>query len=181
MFKPARILPVLLLLLVLLTLPALAAAEEEDRYFPLSNATKDTFSTYFLDLKTLQHVPADASFDFVKNPEQVFKDKGYLQAWVKVEYEKNGAKEVVESLKMQERNVTGYDKLAFSLQLLRVRPASKEVALLEQADYDKNGKLLGRTIHPTDRWVPYDVEARIKEICEKLTVAQRAFYANGGR
>lgn len=181
MLKPARILPVLLLLLVVLTLPALAAAEEEDRYFPLSNATKDTFSTYFLDLKTLQHVPADVNFDFTRNPEQVQKDKGYLQAWVKVEYEKNGAKEVVESLKMQERNVAGYEKLAFSLQLLRVRPASKEVALLEQADYDKNGKLLGRVIHPTDRWVPYDVEARIKEICEKLVVAQRAFYANGGR
>ncbi|MDR7867385.1 MAG: hypothetical protein RIN56_11250 [Sporomusaceae bacterium] len=181
MFKPARIFSVLLLLLVALTLPALAAAEEEDRYFPLSNATKDTFSTYFLDFKTLQHVPADANFDFIKNPEQVYKDKGYLQAWVKVEYEKNGAKEVVESLKMQERNIAGYDRLAFSLQLLRVRPATKEVALLEQADYDKNGKVLGRIVHPTDRWVPYDVEARIKEICEKLVVAQRAFYANGGR
>ncbi len=180
MFKPARILPVLLLLLVLLTLPALAA-EEEDRYFPLSNATKDTFSTYYLDLKTLQHVPADANFDFVKNPEQVFKDKGYLQAWVKVEYEKQGAKEVVESLKMQDQNVAGYEKLAFSLQLLRVKPATREVALLEQADYDKNGKLLGRIVHPADRWVPYDVEARIKEICEKLVVAQKVFYANGGR
>ncbi|MDT8902092.1 hypothetical protein [Anaeroselena agilis] len=180
MFKAARILPVILLLLVLLTLPAFAA-EEEDRYFPLSNATKDTFSTYYLDLKTLQHVPADSAFDFAKHPEQLYKDKGYLQAWVKVEYEKNGAKEVVESLKMQERNVAGYEKLAFSLQLLRVKPASKEVALLEQADYDKNGKLLGRIVHPTDRWVPYEVEPRIKEICEKLTVAQRAFYANGGR
>jgi len=88
---------------------------------------------------------------------------------------------VVESLKMQERDVTGYEKLSFSLQYLRVRPATKEVALLEQADYDKNGKLLGRTFHPKDRWVPFEVEARIKEICEKLVVAQKAFYANGGR
>jgi hypothetical protein len=180
MFKLSRVLPVLLVLLVLMTLPALAA-EEEDRYFPLSNATKDTFSTYLLDIKTLNHMPADVNFDFAKNPEQIYKDGGYLQAWVKVEYQKSGAKEVLESLKMQDRDVTGYEKLAFSLQLLRVKPLTKEVAMLEQADYDKNGKLLGRIVYPAYRFVPYDVEPRIKEICEKLVVAQRAFYANGGR
>jgi hypothetical protein len=71
--------------------------------------------------------------------------------------------------------------VAFSLQLLRVKPLTKEVALLEQADYDKNGKVLGRLVYPTYKFVPYDVEPRIKEICEKIVVAQRAFYANGGR
>lgn len=176
MFKFARILITVLLLLSLSALPALAA-EEEDRYFPLSQATQDTFSNYYLDMKTLRHVPADAAYSFAKNPDQLLKDKGYIQTWVKVEYVKNGAKEVVESLKMQERNVTGYERLAFSLQLLRVKPATQEVALLAQVDYDKNGKLLGRNTYPADRWVPYTIEPRTKQICEAIINAQKSLYA----
>lgn len=180
MFKPARILPVVVLLLLLLTLPAMAA-EEEDRYAPLSPASKDTFSAYFLDMKTLHYVPGDASYDFSKNPEQLTTDKGYIQAWVKVEYVKSGAKEVMDSLQSQGQNVTGYENLAFSLQLLRVKPASSEVALLAQSDYDKNGKLLGRSAHPKDRWVPFAVEKRIQEICEKIILAQKAAFAREGK
>jgi hypothetical protein len=100
---------------------------------------------------------------------------------VKVEYEKQGAREVVESLKTQEKNVAGYDKLAFSLQLLRVRPATREVALLVQADYDKNGKVLGRNVYPNDRWLPFAANERIREICEGLVNAQKAMYDMQGR
>ncbi len=180
MFKPARILTAVLLLLAVTALPALAA-EEEDRYFPLSKASKDTFSTYYLDLKTLYHMPADVGHDFAKDPAQLYKDKGYIQAWVKVEYEKNGAREVTESLRTQEKNVAGYDKLAFSLQQLRVRPATREVALLVQVDYDKNGKLLGRNAYSKDRWLPFEADARIMEICEGLVNAQKALYDIEGR
>lgn len=180
MFKAVRILLTLLLLLAFLTLPALAA-EEEDRYFPLSQATPDTFSNYYLDMKTLRHVAADRTINFEKNFDQIYKDNGYIQAWVKVEYVKNGAKEVVESLKMQDRDVKGYDKLAFSLQLLRVKPATQEVAMLVQADYDKNGKLLGRNAYSADRLVPYTIEARIKQICEGLIGAVKAHYATDGK
>ncbi len=180
MFKPARIFTAVLMLLVLTALPALAA-EEDDRYFPLSKASKDTFSTYYLDLKTLYHMPADVNFDFAKNSAQIYKDKGYIQAWVKVEYEKSGAREVVESLRTQEKNVAGYDKLAFSLQQLRVRPATREVALIVQTDYDRSGKLLGRNAYSKDRWVSFDVDARIKEICEGLINAQKAMYDIEGR
>jgi hypothetical protein len=180
MVKPARIILVAVFLLALLTLPVLAA-EEEDRYAPLSNATKDTFSAYFLDMKTLQHAPADASLDFVRNPDQIYKDKGYVQAWVKVEYVKNGAQEVTESLRAQGQNVAGYENLAFSLQLLRVRPATNEVSLLVQSDYDKNGRLLGRKVYPKDRWVPFEVEKRIRDICENIVMAQRTAYAREGK
>lgn len=180
MVKPARIVLVAALLLVLFALPAMAA-EEEDRYFPLSKATKDTFSAYFLDVKTLHHVAADPSLDFAKNPELIYKDKGYVQAWVKVEYVKNGAQEVTESLKAQGRNVAGYENLAFSLQQLRVRPATNEVALLAQSDYDKNGRPLGRVVYPKDRWVPFAVEKRIQEICENMVMAQKAAFAREGK
>lgn len=180
MLKPARIILAAVFLLALLTLPVLAA-EEEDRYAPLSKATKDTFSAYFLDMKTLHHAPADVSVDFVGNPDQIYKDKGYIQAWVKVEYVKSGAQEVTESLRAQGQNVAGYENLAFSLQLLRVKPATNEVALLSQSDYDKNGRLLGRKVYPKDRWVPFGVEKRIQEICENLVMAQRTAYAREGK
>lgn len=180
MVKPTRIVLAVVLLLVMFALPALAA-EEEDRYAPLSKATKDTFSSYFVDLKTLFYMPGDASVDFGRNPDQIYKDKGYVQAWVKVEYVKGGAQEVTESLRAQGKNVAGYENLAFSLQLLRVRPATNEVALLAQSDYDKNGKLLGRIVHPKDRWVPFAVEKRIQEICEGLVMAQKAAFAREGK
>lgn len=178
MFKQTRIILVLLLLLVIFTLPALAA-EEEDRYFALS---KEPNSSYFLDMKTLRHMVAEPGYDFKRTPDLIYKDKGYVEAWVKVEYSKTGAKEVVESLVAQEKNVTGYDRLAFSLQLLRVMPSSKEVALLEQADYDKNGKLLGRNVYPVNRWVTYQaVGARAAEICDKLVIAQKNVYSTSDR
>lgn len=178
MFKQSRIIPVLLLLLVLFTLPALAA-EEEDRY---ANLSKEANSSYFLDMKTLRHVAAEPGYDFKRNPDLVLKDKGYVEAWVKVEYSKTGAKEVVESLAAQEKSVEGYDRLAFSLQLLRVKPASNDVAMLEQADYDRNGKLLGRSVYPPGRWVSYQaVGARAAEICDKLVAAQKSVYATFDR
>jgi hypothetical protein len=180
MAKPTRIILVALFLFMLSALPALAA-EEEDRYFPLSKATKDTFSSYFLDIKTLYHMPADATLDYARNPELINKDKGYVQSWVKVEYVKSGAQEVTESLRAQGRNVAGYDNLAFSLQQLRVRPATNEVAMLAQYDYDKNGRLLGRSVYPKDRWVPFTVEKRIQEICESMLMAQKAAYAREGK
>lgn len=180
MTKPARVILTAVLMLVMLSLPALAA-EEEDRYAPLSKASKDTFSAYFLDMKTLCHVPDDKGFDFGKNPDQIYKDKGYIQAWVKVEYEKRGAQEVTGSLRAQGQNVAGYENLAFSLQSLRVRPATNEVSLLAQSDYDKNGRLLGRKAYPKDRWVSFGVEKRIQEICENLVMAQRTAYAREGK
>jgi hypothetical protein len=180
MFKPTRIILAAVLLLVMFALPALAA-EEEDRYAPLSKASKDTFSAYFLDMKTLHHAPADVSVDFSRNPDQIYKDKGYVQAWVKVEYVKSGAQEVTESLRAQGQNVAGYENLAFSLQSLRVRPAINEVSLLAQSDYDKNGRPLGRVIYPKDRWVPFAVEKRIQEICENMVMAQKAAFAREGK
>jgi hypothetical protein len=177
MFKPTRIITVLLLM-VIFALPALAA-EEEDRYQLMS---KEANSSYYLDMKTLRHVVAEPGYDFKRMPELVYKDKGYVEAWVKVEYSKAGAKEVAESLVAQEKSVEGYDRLAFSLQLLRVKPASKEVALLEQADYDKNGKLLGRNVYPANRWVSFQaVGARAAEICDKLVLAQKSVYATSDR
>lgn len=178
MFKRTRVVTALVLLLVALALPVLAA-EEENRFKSLS---KDANSTYFLDVKTLRHVAVDSGYDFRRNPDQVSKDKGYVEAWVKVEYSKQGAKEVVASLVAQERVVEGYDRLAFSFQLLRVRPATRELALLEQADYDKTGKLLGHSIHPADRWVSYQaVDARAVEICEKLVAEQKIMYVTTDR
>lgn len=174
MFKQLRFVPILLLLLVFFTLPALAA-EEADRFSLLS---KEANSTYFLDSKTLRHIAADASYDFKKNPDQLLQDKGYIEAWVKVEYSRDGAKEVVESLVAQDKDTQGYDRLAFSFQLLRVRPATQEVSLLIQADYDKSGKLLGRNRYPAERWVPFRAAGeRATEICNKLVTEQKNVYA----
>jgi hypothetical protein len=88
---------------------------------------------------------------------------------------------VTESLRAQGQNVAGYENLAFSLQLLRVKPATNEVALLSQSDYDKNGRLIGRKVYPKDRWVPFGVEKRIQEICENIVMAQRTAYAREGK